>query len=573
MTAPSIVRPSDDDPVIAGAVQAIGGPPGKRARLGERRLWTPIRVIVALTLLTSLLGFAQKAPCRDNTKWTDGYQYTRLCYSDVLALYYAERLNEERDDKGNVVREGATPYLDHPVEYPPVIGAVMGTVAKVVNETPDRDRPRRFYDLTWVLLTACAVVVAVTTARLAGRRRVWDAALFAVAPGLLLHATTNWDLVATAIAGLALVQWQRRRPLAAGVLLGVATATKLYPVLLVVPLFLLCLRAKRLKEWLTATVALVVAAGAITVPVYLTSPYFVEQGGAQVRVADSPLDRFGDEGLGALSPHVDSPFTFGDGRPKQAVNSAYRFYELNTTRGADWDSLHFALRTCSNEARGDTDDTPRTGLTAVVESVRGLLSDAVDGACDGAARLLLDDGQLEGEAPEALNRTVAVGFLLSLLVIAVIVLRAPRRPRLMQVSFLVLVAFLLTNKVFSPQYVLWLLPVAVLARPRWRGFLAWQVTEALVLFTRFYYFVHLDSPEGKDEGLHVEWFVGAVLLRDLALLVLCALVVRDMYRPEHDVVRATGDDDPAGGVLDGAPDRRDVAEPPSSYDDRELQRA
>ena len=33
------------------------------------------------------------------------------------------------------------------------------------------------------------------------------------------------------------------------------------------------------------------------------------------------------------------------------------------------------------------------------------------------------------------------------------------------------------------------------------------------------------------------------------------LVVRDVLRPERDAVRALGDDDPAGGLLDGAPDR------------------
>ena len=40
-------------------------------------------------------------------------------------------------------------------------------------------------------------------------------------------------------------------------------------------------------------------------------------------------------------------------------------------------------------------------------------------------------------------------------------------------------AFLLTNKVYSPQYVLWLLPLAVLARPRWRDFLIWQAGEVV----------------------------------------------------------------------------------------------
>lgn len=44
-------------------------------------------------------------------------QYTRFCYTDVLALYYAERLNE-----------GAVPYRDHPVEYPVLTGYFMGAL-------------------------------------------------------------------------------------------------------------------------------------------------------------------------------------------------------------------------------------------------------------------------------------------------------------------------------------------------------------------------------------------------------------------------------------------------------------
>jgi hypothetical protein len=42
------------------------------------------------------------------------------------------------------------------------------------------------------------------------------------------------------------------------------------------------------------------------------------------------------------------------------------------------------------------------------------------------------------------------------------------------------------------------------------------------------------------------------------LVLLCALIVRDVLRPELDPVRKDGiDDDPAGGVLDGVPDRHD----------------
>jgi hypothetical protein len=54
----------------------------------------------------------------------------------------------------------------------------------------------------------------------------------------------------------------------------------------------------------------------------------------------------------------------------------------------------------------------------------------------------------------------------------------------------------------------------------------------------------------------MRWFFAAVLLRDLLLLVYSGVVLREMWRPGTDVVRADGStDDPAGGVLDGAPDR------------------
>ncbi|MDT7570931.1 MAG: hypothetical protein QOE05_1105 [Actinomycetota bacterium] len=495
-----LVLPSSDDPVVAGAVTAVGGPPGEHARVGARRFWTPVRVIVALTLLTCTLGFLQKAPCRTHG-WAEGYQYTRLCYTDVFALYGAEGLSD-----------GKRPYLDHPVEYPVLMGAAMEAVAKTVHVFDRDDRNKRFYDLTWALLTACAVVVAITTVRLAGRRP-WDAALFALAPVLALHATTNWDLIAMALAGGGLLAWARRRPALAGVLLGLATAAKLYPILFLVPLALLCWRSGRLRAFFVTAGTTLLAVAAVTVPVYLASPYYYVDpaSGAITEVASSPLDRFDTDGVSALSPQVIA--TLSDGRTVKGDNAVYRFFDLNQTRGADWDSLWFALQT-------------KRGVP-------------------------LDTGLRPGEPPHKLNTGVAVSFLALLLGIAVLTVRAPRRPRLAQLLFLVMVAFLVTNKVFSPQYSIWLLPLAVLARPRWKPFLVWQATEALVLFTRFYYFLALD---GRGHGIGIWWFLTAVMLRDAVLLGYAALVVRDILRPEHDVVRTVVDDDPAGGVLDGTAD-------------------
>ena len=58
-------------------------------------------------------------------------------------------------------------------------------------------------------------------------------------------------------------------------------------------------------------------------------------------------------------------------------------------------------------------------------------------------------------------------------------LTSPSTPRLAQLGFLIVAGFLLVNKVYSPQYVLWLLPLAVLARPRWRDLLIWQAGEVI----------------------------------------------------------------------------------------------
>jgi hypothetical protein len=40
----------------------------------------------------------------------------------------------------------------------------------------------------------------------------------------------------------------------------------------------------------------------------------------------------------------------------------------------------------------------------------------------------------------------------------------------------------------------------------------------------------------------------------VVLVLICVLVIREIWHPELDIVRSDGSDDPAGGMLDGAPD-------------------
>jgi uncharacterized membrane protein len=574
--------PSLQDPVVGGASMLIGGPPGAHARLPtRRRFWTALRILMLLTILTCSLGYAQKATCRDTRNWAHEYQYTRMCYSDVVALYGQEGLEQ-----------GKRPYLDYPTEYPPLIGAAMQLASSIAGHaTPSEpiretrsgqsvvvgytmdQRAAEFYDVTALLFVIAACVTVACTALVAGRTRMFDAAMVALAPGLALHLLTNWDILAVAFAAGGLLAWSRRAPKLAGVLFGLGIATKAYPLLFLVPLAALCWRSGQLRAYVRTLVAALLTVVAVVLPVWLAAGYFVGEN----RVGPSIWNTFSGGGswFGLLSGH-------GYG----GSNGVLRFVDLNQSRGADWDSLAFALEwlvrvhstdrfgplhlaaivltvavlgtvTYLLQARFRRRSTPPTALDSVVLGGMWLIDLAVFGLVVVSLPNMLTSIRNNGIPTSTLNAVTAVILLVLLAAVALLILYAPRRPRLPQVLFLAVVAFLISNKVFSPQYVLWLIPLAVLARPRWRMFLVWQASEALVLFTRFMHFIFNDTSGAR--GIDRGWFLGAVCIRDLTLLVFAGLVVREIVHPELDVVRTTTSDglpldDPAGGVLDGSPD-------------------
>jgi len=415
--------------------------------------------LVIASLAGSALGLLNKAACRSGDWNFYLKQFQAHCYTDIYPLYFQEKLSS-----------GKVPYTGHPVEYPVIIGAAMQAAAWVVKPISDPAiRGREFFDVTVLLLAAFSLAGTLATAYLAGRSRRWTALGVALAPGLILAAFVNWDLIAMGLVALGMAAWAARRVVLAGVLLGLAVATKFYPLLFFGPLLLLCLRAGRMRAFWTTAASGAVTWLAVNLPVAFAAP----------------------AGWG-------------------------RFYGLSASRAADWGSIWYYF---------ETEHWPFLGSLSV----------------------------------SGLNLLSVTVFALGCVLIGLLILAAPRRPRVPQVFFLVLAVFLLSNKVWSPQYVIWLVPLVVLCRPRFWAYAAWQVTEVSYFFAIWAYLITiaigagLVPPEAAG-GITSGVYFAALLARLAAVVILATLVVRDVLRPEADLVRTAGDDDPAGGVLDQVQD-------------------
>ena len=93
-------------------------------------------------------------------------------------------------------------------------------------------------------------------------------------------------------------------------------------------------------------------------------------------------------------------------------------------------------------------------------------------------------------------------------------------------AFPFVILFLLVNKVYSPQYSVWLLPWFALALPRILPFVAFAIADVAVFYTRFSWMGTEQGLAGVDRGTYHL----ALIVRAVVLLLCLALYVRTTLR-------------------------------------------
>ncbi len=415
-------------------------------------------LLIATTVLAAALSVVAVQWCRVNG-WSDPDQHIHMCYSDFSLLFTERGLSA-----------GSFPFVDavpqgQVMEYPVLIAMVAGAIAWLVPGTGDgAERTLLFYDLNHLAVILCWIAVVIITALSAGRRR-GDALLVALAPGIILSISINWDMWAVFLGGFALLLWGRGRTGWAGVLIGLGTAMKLYPLFFLGAILVLCVRAGKIRPLLVVTGSAVVTWLAVNVPFMLTS---FEQWST--------------------------------------------FYRFSSERDVSYSSIWLALEWLP---------------------------------LDGSDFSLLSNGL----------------FLLCCLGIAYLGWSAPVAPRMAQLCFLIVASFILLGKVYSPQFVMWLIPLVVLAYPRLRAFIVWQIVEVFHWGAVWMMSARVTTAGefgGSSPLIDVAYSVG-ITAHVLVVGYLMVQVIRDILNPGRDRVRQAQRDagereDPLAGVLTGADD-------------------
>jgi uncharacterized membrane protein len=374
--------------------------------------------------------------------------YLAACAVPDGGLFRAARFRDVHVYQGYAERllHGALPYRDVFVEYPP------GAFAVFLPPTAfgEAHYNAAFKTLMALCGAATIVLVALVLAELgASQRRIWVAVgLLALSPVALGPISLNtYDAWPALLTVLALWLLLRGRELPAFAVLGLAVATKVYPLVLVPLAAWLVWRRAGTRRLLVALGLLVVVAAVAIAP------------------------------FAAYSPH-----------------GVYESFHAQASRGLQIESLGASVLLVLD----------RLGLyrAQVVETTGVAGRNLVGGTADAVAALLV--------------------VLEALAVAGVWVLYARSRDLRgrLPVAFAAAVAgFIAFTKVFSPQYLVWLLPLVVVA-----GNAVAIALAAVVLVLAQVWFFHYHAL------FRVAWPVWLLVARDLVMVALYVALAASLAR-------------------------------------------
>jgi uncharacterized membrane protein len=194
---------------------------------------------------------------------------------------------------------------------------------------------------------------------------------------------------------------------------------------------------------------------------------------------------------------INAPFAF------TTPTRWWRFFKLNLERGADWGSI-FAF------------PTP-TGWWRFFKL--NLERDADWGSIWLALRQL-------GIPLTNLNYLSILLLLIALTSVAIVLFELKYTPTLASVAFIVMAAVMVASKVYSPQFVLWLTPLAVIAltnKKDLHAFWLWQATEVIYHVAIWQ---HIASITGAQFGLGPTPYAILTLVRIAGTIYLMAVLAR-----------------------------------------------
>ena len=154
-----------------------------------------------------------------------------------------------------------------------------------------------------------------------------------------------------------------------------------------------------------------------------------------------------------------------------------RFFKLNSERSADWGSIWHAL-------------------------------------------------EIFGLKINHLNLITVIAFALGALAFTLFVFGIPEVPKLATIAFFIVAIFVTTSKVYSPQYILWLTPLAILAMVDKKDrfdFWVWQFAELIYHFAIWQYLAEIS---GASFAIPAGAYAAAIVLRIAALTWFCLRLMR-----------------------------------------------